>query len=86
MPTNTSLCLETVTYTYELTNRGNLNLTVVLANRTRNDDTISILPLLDTLKLAPAEVATATEMETVDLCLSTPQTFITVLRTGGTCP
>lgn len=68
-------CLIDITYTYTVTNIGDVDANIILFTRTRNNQFLDLLPLLDDTALTVGESAAVEETEEIDRCVQ--QSFAT---------
>jgi hypothetical protein len=68
-------CLIDITYTYTVTNIGDVDANIILFTRTRNDEFKDLIDLLPSTFLAVAESVNVEETEEIDRCVQ--QSFAT---------
>jgi hypothetical protein len=68
-------CLLDVTYTYTVENIGIADFNILIFNRTRNNETMNLVPLLDDTFLAIGDTTAVQETEEIDRCVA--QSFST---------
>jgi hypothetical protein len=68
-------CLLDVTYTYTVTNIGDVDANIILFERTRNEEMQDLIDLLPSTFLAVEETTMVTETEEIDRCVQ--QSFAT---------
>jgi hypothetical protein len=83
-PSNTADCFVDIIYTYELTNVGDVNMDITVADRSRGGVTVSFLDLLPVKALVPGESASAKETETINACVE--GTFVTTVNVAADPP
>jgi hypothetical protein len=68
-------CLIDITYTYTVTNIGNVDANIILFTRTRNNQFLDLLPLVDDPSLPVSAQTSVQETEEIDRCVQ--QSFAT---------
>ena len=77
-------CIANLTYSYVIQNIGTANMTINVVDVTHNGTTVSLLNMVPDTNLAPGDVTTVVDMQTVDLCLE--GLYETTLNVSATPP
>ena len=78
------VCIIPVIYTYDFANVGTNDMTVTVAERTRNNVTINLIDNIPDKELAPGESTQITEAENLNICID--GLYLTTLTGSATPP